>query len=203
MTTPLDPAAHWQARYSAAHYVYGTEPNEFLRDVVAGLPPGDVLCLADGEGRNSVFLAERGHRVTAVDLSANGIEKARTLAAERNVTITTVVADLATYDLGVARWDLIVSIFAHTPPAVRQRVHQAVVAALRPGGRFILEAYTPAQIGRGTGGPATADMTMTLAGLTSELAGLTMTHGVELERDIVEGTNHTGIGAVVQVIAAR
>ncbi len=203
MTTPPDPAAHWQARYAAEHYVYGTEPNEFLRDAVAALPPGDALCLADGEGRNSVFLAKRGHRVTAVDLSANGIEKARKLAAERNVTITAVVADLATYDLGVARWDLIVSIFAHTPPAVRQRVHAAVVTALRPGGVFVLEAYTPSQIGRGTGGPATADMTMTLAGLTSELTGLTITHGVELERDIVEGTNHTGIGAVVQVIAAR
>lgn len=203
MSNPPDPAAHWQTRYAADHYVYGTEPNTFLRDAVAALAPGDALCLADGEGRNSVFLAGRGHRVTAVDLSANGIEKARRLAAERGVAITAVVADLGVYDLGVGRWDLIVSIFAHTPAPVRQRVHAAVVAALRPGGVFVLEAYTPAQIGRGTGGPATADMTMSLAGLVSELAGLTISHGLELERDVVEGTNHTGVGAVVQVVATK
>lgn len=88
------------------------------------------------------------------------------------MALSTVVADLATFDLGLARWDVIVSIFAHTPPAVRQRVHAAVAAALRPGGVFVPEAYTPAQIGRGTGGLATADLTMTPAGLTDALAGM-------------------------------
>lgn len=203
MSTPPDPKEMWQARYAAEHYVYGTEPNTFLRDAVHDLPPGDVLCLADGEGRNSVFLAEQGHRVTAVDISENGVEKARKLAAARGVDVTTVIADLATYDLGESRWDLVVSIFAHTPEAVRRRVHAAMATALRPGGRIVLEAYTPAQIGRGTGGPQWPELTMTLAGLTQELAGLTITHGLELDRDIVEGTNHSGIGAVVQLIATR
>lgn len=94
MTTPPDPTAQWQARYAAGHYVYGTEPT-FLRVVATGLDPGDALCLADGEGRNGVFLAERGHRVTAVDPSANGVAKARTLAQARGVALTAVVGDLA------------------------------------------------------------------------------------------------------------
>jgi SAM-dependent methyltransferase len=200
-TPPFDPRAMWEERYGGDDYLYGTEPNEFLRDQVADLPVGDVLCLADGEGRNSVFLATLGHRVTAVDLTEAGIAKADRLAEQRNVDLTTIVADLADFDLGENRWDLIVSIFAHTPPAVRSRLHGAIVTALRPGGRFVLEAYTPDQIGRGTGGPPIPELTMTLDGLRQELSGLEIVHGIEIVRTIVEGPGHTGDGAVVQVVA--
>ena len=198
----LDPKATWEARYGASdEYLYGTEPNDFLRRAAADLPPGDALCLADGEGRNGVHLAEAGHRVTSVDLTEAGLAKAERLAAERGVELTTVVADLADYDLGTDRWDLIVSIFAHTPPPVRGRIHGAVAAALRPGGRLILEAYTPDQIGRGTGGPPVPELTMTLDGLRRELTGMRFDWAVETVRPVVEGPGHTGDGAVVQVIA--
>jgi len=194
----------WEGRYgSTDHYVYGLEPNDFLVSVAVDLAPGDALCLADGEGRNGVYLAGLGHRVTSVDLTQAGMAKAAALAGERGVDLTTVVADLADYDLGEDRWDLIVSIFAHTPPPIRARVHGAIAAALRPGGSFVLEAYTPDQIGRGTGGPPVPELTMTLDGVRDELAGLTIEHGRELLRPVVEGRGHTGDGAVVQIIAKR
>lgn len=201
-TPPPDPRATWEGRYGSTDaYLYGTEPNDFLRTAVEGLPAGDVLCLADGEGRNGVHLASLGHRVTSVDLTESGMAKAARLAADRGVELTTVVADLAHYDLGTARWDLIVSIFAHTPPPVRAAIHGSIARALRPGGRFVLEAYTPDQIGRGTGGPPVPQLTMTLAGLRQELTGMRIEHGEELVRSVVEGPGHTGDGAVVQVVA--
>lgn len=199
---PPDPKAAWEGRYGGSDdYLYGTEPNDFLRQSAAGLPLGDVLCIADGEGRNGVHLAEAGHRVTSLDLTEAGMAKAARLAAERGVELTTVVADLADHDLGTDRWDLIVSIFAHTPPPIRARVHGSMARALRPGGRLILEAYTPDQVGRGTGGPPVPELTMTLDGLRSELAGLRFEFATETVRSVIEGPGHTGDGAVVQVIA--
>ncbi len=197
------PKQRWEARYGAKkEYVYGTEPNDFLAEAALGLPPGDVLCLADGEGRNGVFLAGLGHRVTSVDLTEAGMTKAASLASERGVELTTIVADLGDYDLGENRWDLIVSIFAHTPPPVRVRLHGLVARALRPEGKLILEAYTPDQVGRGTGGPPTPEGTMNLADLGTELTDMNFEHGVEFVRSVVEGPGHTGDGAVVQVIAS-
>jgi len=192
----------WDGRYGAdENYVYGTDPNEFLAASVADLPPGDALCLADGEGRNGVYLASLGHTVTSVDVSEAGMAKAAKLAEDRGVALTTVIADLADFDLVENRWDLIVSIFAHTPPPIRQGVHTHIASALRPTGVFVLEAYTPDQVGRGTGGPPVAEMTMTLDGLRSELIDMTIRDGQERVRSVVEGVGHTGEGAVVQIVA--
>jgi SAM-dependent methyltransferase len=199
--TPTAAAEVWDSRYVGEEYLYGTEPNDFLRSSASGLPPGNALCLADGEGRNGVFLAEQGHRVTSVDLSGRGLKKAERLAADRNVELMTIVADLASFDLGDAQWDLIVSIFAHTPPRVRARIHADIHRALRPGGVFILESYTPDQIGRGTGGPPSAKFTMTLEGLRTELVSMALVHGEELLRPVNEGPGHCGDGAVVQIVA--
>ena len=201
MTSDSDPKTKWEARYGSKRFLYGTEPNDFLRDSVADLAPGDALCLADGEGRNGVYLATLGHRVTSVDLTEAGMAKAARRAAERGVEISTVVADLADFDLGETSWDLIVSIFAHTPPPVRRRLHASIASALRPGGRFVLEAYTPDQVGRGTGGPPVPELTMTLVGLRAELTGMHIDHGCEILRDVQEGPGHDGQGAVVQVTA--
>lgn len=199
-----DPRIVWEGRYgSTSEFLYGTEPNDFLAATAPTLTAGDTLCLADGEGRNGVYLAGLGHRVTSVDLTEAGMAKAAALATERGVSLTTVVADLADYDLGTDQWDLVVSIFAHTPPPIRQRVHRALATALRPGGRLILEAYTPDQIGRGTGGPPVPELTMDLKRLDEELVGLEFEHRAEFVRPVIEGPGHTGDGAVVQVIARR
>ncbi len=194
----------WDSRYAGHDYAFGTEPNDFLASVADGLPAGGrVLCLGDGEGRNGVFLATRGHDVTAVDLSAVGLEKAQGLAAERGVAITTVVADLAEFDIGREEWDAVVSIFCHLPPALRADVHRRVVEGLRPGGVLALEAYTPAQIGRGTGGPSDPELTPTADALRREFAGLEFEVLRETERDIHEGRLHDGPSAVVQVLAVK
>ena len=203
MSDVPSPRSMWEQRYSADTYIYGTEPNDFLRDSVTTIPPGIALCLAEGEGRNAVFLAESGFDVHSVDLTEAGVAKTLRLAAQRSVDVHAVAGDLAVFDIGTERWDLIVSIFAHMPPNVRRDLHRRVVAALKPGGMFVLEAYTPSQIGRGTGGPASAEMTMTLDSLRDELAGLEFIHTEELDRDVTEGAGHTGIGAVVQVIARK
>jgi SAM-dependent methyltransferase len=194
----------WDVRYSSEDYVYGTEPNDFLRELGAQLPTGGkVLCLAEGEGRNAVWLAKQGFRVTGIDASAVGLVKAQRLAAEQGVRIETVHANLAEADLGEARWDGIVSIFCHLPAALRKRVHRQVVRALRPGGVFLLEAYTSRQLEFGTGGPPDPDLMMDLVGLGEELVGLSIEHGVELVREVHEGRLHTGPGAVVQFIARK
>lgn len=193
----------WDERYGTTDYVYGTAPNGFLEAHAHLLPPGEVLCLAEGEGRNAVFLARHGHLVTAVDASPVGLAKARALAARHGVEIETVCADLADYPLGVDRWVGIVSIFAHLPPALRRRVHAQVPAALRPGGLFLLEAYTPEQVALGTGGPKSPELMMDAATLAEELAGLEFLQLEELRREVIEGRGHTGQGAVVQVVARK
>ena len=193
----------WDVRYNDTEYVYGTAPNEFLEGVADQIPRGKVLSLAEGEGRNAVYLAELGCKVLGVDASAVGLSKAQRLAEERGVTIETRVADLTDFHIEPDSWDAIISIFCHLPSGIRSSVHHKVVAALRPGGVFVLEAYTPTQLKLKTGGPPTADMLMTLNLLRTELAGLRFVHARELERDIVEGKFHTGRGAVVQVVAIK
>jgi SAM-dependent methyltransferase len=198
-----DPRSLWEGRFGGESYVFGTEPNGFLRSRMADLPAGRALCLAEGEGRNAVFLAQAGWDVASVDLTESGVAKTRRLAADRGVTVDAAQGDLAAFDLGNECWDVIVSIFAHVPPTVRRDLHRRVVGALAPGGVLLLEAYTPDQVGRGTGGPPVPELTMTLDDLRDELAGLELLHGQELEREVAEGTGHTGVGAVVQVIARR
>ena len=203
MSDLSSPRSMWEGRYSVDTYIYGTEPNDFLRDNVATLPRGSALCLAEGEGRNAVFLAESAFDVHSVDLTESGVAKTLRLAERRGVQVLAVAGDLAVFDIGTERWDLIVSIFAHMPPHVRHDLHHRVVAALKPGGTFLLEAYTPSQIGRGTGGPSSAEMTMTLDSLRDELVGLEIVYAEELDRDVIEGAGHSGIGAVVQFIARK
>lgn len=193
----------WDERYGADDYAYGTEPNGFLASVAERIPKGKVLCLAEGEGRNAVYLASLGYEVTAVDSSAVGMAKANKLAKERGVQIKTIVADLAQFDIERESWDGIVSIFCHVPPAIREPLHRKVVAGLKHGGVLVLEAYRPKQIEYGTGGPPVPELTMTLDSLNRELEGLEFQHAQELDRDVTEGLYHTGTGAVVQVVAVK
>ncbi len=193
----------WDERYASEDYAFGTEPNDFLRAEAGRIARGNVLCMADGEGRNGVYLAGLGHAVLSVDLSSVGLQKAEKLAAARGVQIETRVADLAEWPIEVQHWDGIVSIFCHMPSTTRAQLHQRVVAGLKPGGVFILEAYTPDQLAHDTGGPSTIDLLMNSAALEAELAGLDLMHNVQLERDVVEGSFHTGRAAVVQVVGIK
>ena len=193
----------WDERYREG-LVYGDAPNDFLAEQVGALTPGNCLCLAEGQGRNAVWLAEQGFAVTAVDQSGIGMAKAQELAAARGVSLTTEVGDLAEYNLGTAKWDNIVSIFGHLPSALRRDVHRRVVEALKPGGTFLLEAYTPKQLTTaGTGGPPDPDMMPTADLLRADLAGLEVVLAQEVTRDVNEGDYHHGEAAVVQFIARK
>lgn len=193
----------WNERFAEDGYAYGEAPNAFLASSLPYIPRGTVLCLAEGQGRNAVFLAESGYAVTAVDWSEEGMAKARMLADRRGVSIATVVADLSEYDITPGTWCGVVSVFAHLPSALRKQVHRKIVAGLSPGGVVVLEAYTPEQLAYGTGGPKDPDLLMTKTGLVSEFHGLEILHAIEIVRDVTEGKYHTGKAAVVQLIARK
>lgn len=193
----------WDTRFAEPGYAYGTEANRFLVEVAERIPPGPVLSLGEGEGRNAVFLAGLGYDVTGVDGSAVGLAKARALAVDRKVRIATVHADLAGFTIAPGAWSGIVSIFVHLEPPLRARVLRAVAEGLRPGGAFVLESYTPAQLAFGTGGPTELSRLVTLEELRTDLAGLEIEIGREIERDVTEGKYHGGRAAVVQVLARR
>lgn len=196
----------WDERYDDDDFVYGTEPNDFLKSEYTRIPKGGrVLCLAEGEGRNAVFLAQQGYSVTAVDQSSVGLQKAERLAKESGVKISTMVTDLADYDFGSEVWDGIVSISAHVPPILRKHLHGQVMKSLKVRGVFILEAYTERQLEMtGVGGPPSAqkELFMSLDELKIELDGMKFIVGEEVERNISEGKYHEGESAVVQVVCS-
>lgn len=194
----------WNQRYSEPGFAYGTEPNDFLVKCAPLIKPDSkVLCLAEGEGRNAVYLASLGHQVTAVDSSEVGLEKARSLAREHSVSIRTIVADLHGFVIEPGAYEAIVSIFCHLPPLTRTTIHHKVCAGLNPRGLFILEGYAKRQLDLNTGGPRREELLLDLAELKDELAGLHLSHAVETEREIHEGRYHDGIGAVVQIIGSK
>lgn len=199
-----DTATFWNQRYASEGYVYGDAPNDFLREQADRLPPKSrILSLGEGEGRNALFLARRGHALTAVDASHAGLAKLLARAAAAGVDITAVLADLARFTPEAGRYDAVVSVFCHLPSTLRRRVVADAAAALRPGGLLIMEGYTPRQLARGTGGPKDPDMLLEADTVRRELAGLEIVHLEEREREVVEGVCHTGMASVLQVVARK
>jgi SAM-dependent methyltransferase len=193
----------WDERFSEPGYAYGTEPNGFLVSVADRIPRGKVLCLAEGEGRNAVYLAGLGYDVTAIDTSTVGLAKAEELAHDRGVTIETVNADLEEYQIEQGVWQGIVSIFCHLPPVIRAALHERCLRGLAPGGVFVLEGFTPRQLELGTGGPKSRDLLMELEIIRQELPGLRLEVAREIEREVAEGKYHKGAAAVVQILAVK
>lgn len=194
----------WDERYQGEGYFYGTEPNDFLREESRRLSRGaKVLCLAEGEGRNAVWLAGQGFEVTAVDGSVVGLQKLQRLADAKGVRVQTVHADLGEFKFQPSSWDAIVSIWCHLPPDLRRQVHQLSQIALKHGGLFLLEAYTPRQLQFKTGGPPTTDLLMQIDDLRRELGDLEILQAVERDREIHEGKGHNGLSAVVQIVALK
>lgn len=196
--------AFWDERYAADEFAYGTAPNDFLVRMRGRIAPhGRVLCLADGEGRNGVWLAQQGLQVTAVDVSARGLDKARALAQRAGVHIDTAVCDVTRFDLGTAAWDAIASIFLHLPPQPRRALHRRCVEALKPGGVFLYEAYGLEQLRYGTGGPKEPELLPTLDDVLADLDGLAIEHRFADVRAVHEGRLHHGEGYVVQIVASK
>ena len=192
----------WNDVYGSDDYYYGTEPNDFLVEHVGKLN-GRILSLAEGEGRNAVFMAEKGLDVLAVDGSDVGLRKAQELAQSRNVQIELLLTDLNDFTPPANSLDGVLSVFAHLPSAARRALHQRCEQALGSGGIFMLEGYSQAQLPRTTGGPKNPDMLFSLEELLKDFSDSEMLLGQEIEREVLEGRGHTGVASVVQLIMRK
>ncbi len=192
----------WDDRYSDDEFVYGTEPNAFLAEHSSKLV-SPVLSLAEGEGRNAVYLATLGLKVHCVDGSAVGLAKARRLANSKGVAIKTEVADLAVFEPAADGYQSVISISAHLPSEIRHRLYPLVERCLLPNGILVLEAYSENQLGRDTGGPKDPDMLMSVTKIEREFPNLEPILLREIEREVREGKHHTGLASVVQFIGRK
>lgn len=195
----------WNTRYATEAYVFGTAPNAFLASQAQRLKPGQrALAVADGEGRNGVWLAQQGLRVHAIDFSPVALAKAGRLAAERGVQVEFEQADLLHWRWPDAAYDVIVTIFIQfSPPPERDRIIEGIRRSLRPGGTLILQGYTPKQIEFGTGGPSNPANLYTRADLERWFGDWDMQHLADYEAHISEGAHHHGQSALIDLVAVK
>lgn len=194
----------WNSRFSQPGYTYGTEPNAFLVSQKDYFKPGmKALAVADGEGRNGVWLAQQGLEVVSVDGSEVGLRKARELAKSRGVTIRTELAELTNWVWPENEFDIVVAIFIHFPPEHRARMHEKMLGALRPGGLLLLEAFTPEQLEYKTGGPPVAEMLYTAEVLRKDFTGGEIVRLEEGLTELQEGPGHRGKAAVVRLVLQK
>jgi SAM-dependent methyltransferase len=195
----------WNERFSAEGYLFGTAPNAFLAAQKHRLRPDmSALSVADGEGRNSIWLAQQGLRVTAFDFSPIAVRKARELSRQSGVDVEYSVADIEDWDWDTRRFDCIVAIFIQfaAPPA-RARIFHGMTRALKSGGLLILQGYTPKQIEYRTGGPPHAENMYTAALLRGSFGALEILHLAEHEDVVSEGKGHNGMSALIDLVARR
>ncbi|MDH5207871.1 MAG: class I SAM-dependent methyltransferase [Burkholderiaceae bacterium] len=200
-----DAAVTWNRRFEGDGYLFGTEPNVWLKEHVDAWPPGGrILCVADGEGRNSVWLARKGFVVDAFDIADAGVAKARRLAAAAGVTVNFQVADCDSYDWPEAAYDGVAAIFIQfASPDERRRLFQRIVASLKPGGSLVLQGYTPKQLEYGTGGPPFVSHLYTAELLRAAFDELEILELREYEADVDEGSGHKGRSALIGMVARR
>lgn len=199
------PPPDWDARYAGDGYLFGTAPNAFLAACRLLIPDGGrVLCVADGEGRNSTWLAAQGLAVDAFDPSPVGVAKARRLAAERGVEVRLAVAGVDDWRWPEGAYEAVAAIFIQfAPPDMRRRLWARIHAALRPGGLLLLEGYSLAQLAHGTGGPRVPDQLYTEEVIREELAAFEIESMRAYEREVDEGPAHSGLSALIDVVARR
>lgn len=200
-----DAAVTWDQRYAPSDFIFGEQPNEYLRAQAARLRAGSrALCVADGEGRNSVWLARQGLQVDAFDISAVGVAKARRLAAQAGVQVNYAVADGDALAWPKASYDLIVAIFIQfADPPMRARLFANMAAALHPGGLLVLQGYRPEQLVNKTGGPPRESHLYTEALLREAFADLEILELRSYDADLAEGTQHRGRSALIGLVARR
>lgn len=194
----------WESRYAEDGFAYGTDPNTYLASFANVFQKGSrVLVIGDGEGRNGVWLAQQGCEVVSVDQSQVGLEKAEKLAAEKNVKIETICADLTRWDWPESEFDVVVIIYVHFPPDIREQLHHHVVAALKTGGQLIMESFTPEQLNYDSGGPPVLEMLYTAEMMQNDFKSLEIQQLEECITELNEGKYHCGKGAVVRLLAKK
>lgn len=195
----------WNERYDTPDYVFGTEPADFLIRHAEVLRPGlRGLAVADGEGRNSTFMAECGVETVAMDMSPNALAKAKALAASRGVTVDHRLSDIDSWEWEPEAFDLVVAVFIQfLSPDDRALAFADMVKTLKPGGILMLHGYRPEQLGYGTGGPKAEENLYTEALLRESFAGLEILALESADRVIEEGAGHSGMSALIDLVARK
>lgn len=203
--TFTDGASMWNQRFSGDDYLFGQEPNDYLRAQAALLPAGgSVLCVADGEGRNSVWLAKQGFQVQAFDISEVGVAKARKLASDAGVSVDYTVSDCEQWKWTAQSHDGVVAVFIQfADPEMRARLFANMVNALKPGGVLILQGYTPKQLEYKTGGPGQLSHLYTADLIRESFRDLQVVELVEYETELNEGARHAGRSALLGLVATK
>jgi SAM-dependent methyltransferase len=192
----------WEGRYAPEDYLFGTAPNAFLAAQKARLPKhGRALSVADGEGRNGVWLAEQGLDVVSMDFSPRAQAKARQLAASRGVIVTTERVDIANWNWPADAYDVIVVVFAQ--PLERTALFAGIRRALKPGGLLLIEGYPPRQLQFGTGGPGDVERLYTREHLEAGFGDFTDVLIKEYDAEIYEGDGHGGMSALIDLVATK
>lgn len=205
MTAGADTRDFWDARYADDAYRFGEAPNAFLARQAGRLRPGlKALSVADGEGRNGVWLAEQGLDVLSFDISPRAVEKAQALAARRGVAIDAQVGGLDDWTWPVGTMDVVVGVFIQfVGPDGRDRMFARMKGALKPGGLLLLEGYRPEQLANGTGGPGVEENLYTEALLRDAFAGFEIERIEAYDAELNEGPGHSGESAVIDLIARK
>ena len=191
--------AAWDQRYSGPDLVWGAGPNRFVAEELAALPPGRAIDLGTGEGRNAIWLAERGWRVTAVDFSAAGLARAARLAAERGVSVDWVQADLLDYQPVPGGYDLVLIAYLQLPSACLARVFRAAAAAVAPGGTLLVIGHDLTNLAEGVGGPQSPEVLYTPEAITAELPGLRIVRAERVRRTVErDGGQATAVDTLVR-----
>lgn len=194
----------WEERYAGEEYLFGTAPADFLPRVADLLVPGQTaLCIADGEGRNSVWLARQGLSVTAFDPARNALAKARKLAEAQGVPVKFRLEDIDGWDWSVP-FDVVAGIFIQfVGPDARADLFRRIDRALKPGGLLLLHGYAPRQVGYGTGGPPDPANMYTLDLLRAAFAGYEVLSARDFDADVDEGKGHSGRSALIDFVARK
>ncbi len=200
-----DAAAMWNERYEGEEFLFGEAPNDYLKAQAARLPrTGRALCVADGEGRNSVWLAQQGLRVDAFDIAERGVAKARALAQRRGVAVDFAVADIDALAWPESLYDVVAAIFVQfADPAMRERLFASMVQALSPGGLLVLQGYTPRQLQYRSGGPQRIDHLYTEELLRDAFRDLEIVELRSYDAELREGTRHVGMAALIGLTARK
>lgn len=202
----------WNERFSDVEYVYGKEPNIFLKEFYEQNPDllkNPVLMVGDGEGRNGVYLATKGLDVTSLDYAEMGLQKAQRLAKEKNTEIKTILADVNEFDFGIKKWGSIILIYLHLSKEERKRLYSKVKNALIPDGLFFVEAFSIEQLNYDSGGPKLAELLYTKEELDIEFSKKIKGYKFEIilsEQKVVylhEGRLHEGEGSVVRFVCKK
>jgi len=201
---PMSEKERWETRFRAPDYIFGKEPNAFLEAQANRLRAGGTaLSVADGEGRNGVWLAEQGLDVLTIDYSPVALAKARALAAERGVRLRTEVTDVFSWRWPTNAFDVIAAIFIFAAPAQRDAFFANLKGALKPGGLLLMQGYRPEQLKYRTGGPPDAERLLTRAILEHGFGDMSEIDIREHDSAISEGTAHVGMSALIDLVAKK